>query len=77
MARSKDPGSKGPGSLQFLWFFPTNGDVRFFGPASGLRKVDNGYLRELALGLDRLGISEPCYPPGTFVRMLSWWPPHW
>ena len=68
MARSKDPGSKGPGSLQFLWFFPTNGDVRFFGPASGLRKVDNGYLRELALGLDRLGYFGALLPTGNFCE---------
>jgi alkanesulfonate monooxygenase len=68
MARAKGPGSKGPGSLQFLWFFPTNGDVRFFGPACGVRKVDNGYLRELALGLDRLGYFGALLPTGNFCE---------
>lgn len=54
--------------LEFLWFFPTNGDVRFFGPASGSRKVDNGYLRELALALDRLGYFGALLPTGNFCE---------
>ena len=36
-------------SLDFFWFFPTNGDVHYFGSDSGLRKTDNGYMREIAI----------------------------
>ena len=43
MARSKDPGSKGSGSLQFLWFFPTNGDVRFFELQAGSARSTTAY----------------------------------
>jgi alkanesulfonate monooxygenase len=59
---------KADGALEFLWFFPTNGDVRFFGPANGVRRVDNGYLRELALGLDRLGYFGALLPTGNFCE---------
>ena len=60
--------SKYDSPLEFLWFFPTNGDVRFFGDPSGVRKVDNSYLRELALALDRLGYFGGLLPTGNFCE---------
>jgi alkanesulfonate monooxygenase len=54
--------------LEFLWFFPTMGDVRFFGKENGTRKVDNIYLRELALALDRLGYFGALLPTGNFCE---------
>lgn len=54
--------------LEFLWFFPTMGDVRFFGRDDGTRKVDNFYLRELALALDRLGYFGALLPTGNFCE---------
>jgi alkanesulfonate monooxygenase len=54
--------------LEFLWFFPTNGDVRFFGRDDGARKVDNRYLRELAIALDRLGFYGALLPTGHFCE---------
>lgn len=54
--------------IDFLWFFPTNGDVRFFGHADGARKVDNRYLREMAIALDRLGYFGALLPTGNFCE---------
>ena len=58
----------GPGPLQFLWFFPTSGDVRFFGSAEGQRKSDNRYLRVMAQALDSLGYYGALLPTGSFCE---------
>lgn len=50
--------------LDFLWFLPTNGDVRFFGSEEGLRPATNGYLREIAQACERLGYSGVLLPTG-------------
>ena len=55
-------------SLDFFWFFPTNGDVHYFGSDSGLRKTDNGYMREIAIALDRLGYYGALLPTGNFCE---------
>lgn len=60
--------AKGQQPLDFLWFFPTNGDVRFFGQSDGVRRVDNRYLRELAIALDRLGYFGALLPTGHFCE---------
>lgn len=54
--------------LEFLWFFPTHGDVRYFGKESGARKVDNQYLRAMAISLDRLGYFGALLPTGNFCE---------
>lgn len=55
-------------SLDFFWFFPTNGDVHYFGSDCGLRKTDNGYFREIAIALDRLGYYGALLPTGNFCE---------
>lgn len=55
-------------ALDFLWFFPTNGDVRYFGQDQGVRKVDNRYFREIAIALDRLGYYGALLPTGHFCE---------
>ena len=54
--------------LKFLWFFPTSGEVRFFGSTTGLRKTDNRYLRTLAQALDSLGYYGALLPTGSFCE---------
>ena len=51
------------GRLQFLWFFPTSGEVRFFGSTEGLRRTDNRYLRVMAQALDSLGYYGAPFQP--------------
>ena len=58
----------GDGRLQFLWFFPTSGEVRFFGTTEGLRKTDNRYLRVMAQALDSLGYYGALLPTGSFCE---------
>ena len=55
-------------SLDFFWFFPTNGDVHYFGSDSGLRKTDNAYFREIAIALDRMGYYGALLPTGNFCE---------
>jgi alkanesulfonate monooxygenase len=57
-----------PSQLQFLWFFPTSGEVRFFGTAEGQRKTDNRYLRVVAQALDSLGYYGALLPTGSFCE---------
>lgn len=54
--------------LQFLWFFPTSGDVRFFGSPAGQRTSDNRYLRVMAQALDSLGYFGALLPTGSFCE---------
>ena len=63
---SPEPAGSGP--LQFLWFFPTSGDVRFFGSADGQRTSDNKYLRVMAQALDSLGYYGALLPTGSFCE---------
>lgn len=56
------------GRLQFLWFFPTSGEVRFFGSSEGQRKTDNRYLRVMAQALDSLGYYGALLPTGSFCE---------
>jgi len=56
------------GRLQFLWFFPTSGEVRFFGSTEGLRRTDNRYLRVMAQALDSLGYYGALLPTGSFCE---------
>ena len=58
----------GSGPLQFLWFFPTSGDVRFFGSPEGQRTSDNKYLRVMAQALDSLGYYGALLPTGSFCE---------
>jgi alkanesulfonate monooxygenase len=62
------PTGKQGGTLDFLWFFPTNGDVHFFGSKDGIRRTDNAYLREIAIALDRLGYYGALLPTGNFCE---------
>jgi alkanesulfonate monooxygenase len=54
--------------LDFLWFFPTSGDVRFFGSSEGQRKTDNRYLRVMAQALDSVGYYGALLPTGSFCE---------
>lgn len=54
--------------LQFLWFFPTSGDVRYFGSAEGQRKTDHRYVRVVAQALDSLGYYGALLPTGSFCE---------
>jgi len=54
--------------LKFLWFFPTSGEVRFFGSSEGQRKTDNRYLRVVAQALDSLGYYGALLPTGSFCE---------
>jgi alkanesulfonate monooxygenase len=62
------PDTAGSGPLQFLWFFPTSGDVRFFGSPEGQRTSDNKYLRVMAQALDSLGYYGALLPTGSFCE---------
>jgi alkanesulfonate monooxygenase len=55
-------------SLDFLWFFPTSGDVRFFGSSEGLRRTDHSYLLQIAKALDHLGYHGALLPTGAFCE---------
>jgi alkanesulfonate monooxygenase len=63
-----NPEPAGSGPLQFLWFFPTSGDVRFFGSPEGQRTSDNKYLRVMAQALDSLGYYGALLPTGSFCE---------
>lgn len=51
-------------SGKFLWFLPTHGDGRYLGTAKGGRKVDFGYLRQVAQAADQLGFYGVLLPTG-------------
>ncbi len=63
-----NPEAAGSDPLQFLWFFPTSGDVRFFGSPEGQRTSDNKYLRVMAQALDSLGYYGALLPTGSFCE---------
>lgn len=70
MLNEKVSASNGTGSngLTFLWFFPTSGDVRFFGSPEGLRKTGHGYYMQIAKALDHLGYHGGLLPTGVFCE---------
>jgi alkanesulfonate monooxygenase len=47
-----------------LWFLPTHGDGRYLGSAVGGRRVDLGYLRQVAEASDKLGYYGVLLPTG-------------
>ena len=51
--------------LDFLWFLPTGGDGTYLGSAIGHRKVDNRYLRQIAVAVDQLGYTGILLPTGV------------
>ncbi|KAB0677800.1 FMNH2-dependent alkanesulfonate monooxygenase [Aureimonas leprariae] len=53
-----------PDKLKVLWFLPTHGDGRFLGSAEGGRKVDLGYLKQVAVAADGLGYYGVLLPTG-------------
>jgi alkanesulfonate monooxygenase len=55
----------GPGTLDFLWFLPTGGDGRYLGSSLGHRRVDNKYLRQVAVAIDQLGYTGVLLPTGV------------
>lgn len=57
-----------PAGLKMMWFFPTSGDVRFFGPSEGVRRTDHSYLMQIAQALDRLGYYGALLPTGGFCE---------
>jgi alkanesulfonate monooxygenase len=56
---------QGGGKLDFLWFLPTGGDGRYLGSANGHRRVDNRYLRQVAVAVDQLGYTGILLPTGV------------
>jgi alkanesulfonate monooxygenase len=50
--------------LDFLWFLPTGGDGAYLGSPIGHRPATNGYLREIAQAVDRLGFTGVLLPTG-------------
>ena len=62
------PSTASGDALNFLWFFPTSGEVRFFGSSEGQRRTDNRYLRVLAQALDSLGYYGALLPTGSFCE---------
>ena len=53
-----------PPPMDFLWFLPTSGDGTFLGSQERTRPATNGYLRELAQAVDRLGYHGVLLPTG-------------
>jgi alkanesulfonate monooxygenase len=51
--------------LDFLWFLPTGGDGRYLGSTIGHRRVDNRYLRQIAVAVDQLGYTGILLPTGV------------
>lgn len=50
--------------LSLFWFIPTQGDGRYVGSDVGHRPADYGYLREVAIAVDRLGFEGVLLPTG-------------
>ncbi|WP_413733886.1 FMNH2-dependent alkanesulfonate monooxygenase [Sodalis sp. RH21] len=50
--------------LHLFWFLPTHGDGRYLGSAQGARKVDHGYLQQIAQAAERLGYGGVLIPTG-------------
>ncbi len=50
--------------MQLLWFFPTHGDGRYLGTATGGRAVSFSYLRQIAQAVDHLGYTGALLPTG-------------
>jgi alkanesulfonate monooxygenase len=53
-----------PDQINVLWFLPTHGDGRHLGTSVGARKVDLGYLRQIAQAADQLGYFGVLLPTG-------------
>lgn len=51
-------------SLNLFWFLPTHGDGRYLGTSQGARKVDHGYLQQIAQAAERLGFGGVLIPTG-------------
>ncbi len=51
-------------SLNLFWFLPTHGDGRYLGTPRGARKVDHGYLQQIAQAAERLGFGGVLIPTG-------------
>lgn len=51
-------------SLNMFWFLPTHGDGRYLGTEEGARRVDYGYLQQIAQTADRLGFTGVLIPTG-------------
>jgi alkanesulfonate monooxygenase len=65
-AAPRDEPGQSPASrpLDFMWFLPTSGDGRYLGTKVGNREATNGYLREIARAVDRLGYHGVLLPTG-------------
>lgn len=50
--------------MDILWFFPTHGDGRYLGTATGGRAVTPEYLKQLAGAIDSLGFVGALLPTG-------------
>lgn len=51
--------------IDFFWFIPTSGDGSYLGSADLNRAPDHGYLREIAVAVDRLGYKGVLLPTGA------------
>lgn len=50
--------------MDVFWFLPTHGDGRYLGTNEGARKVDFGYLQQIAVAADSLGFGGVLLPTG-------------
>jgi len=50
--------------MELFWFLPTHGDGRRLGTTEGARRVDLGYLRQVAQAADELGFRGVLIPTG-------------
>ncbi len=50
--------------MEVFWFFPTHGDSRYLGTATGARTVDMDYLGQIARAIDSLGYDGALIPTG-------------
>ncbi|WP_026363269.1 FMNH2-dependent alkanesulfonate monooxygenase [Methylopila sp. M107] len=50
--------------LSMFWFIPTQGDGSYVGTDIGHRPAEYGYLREVAMAVDRLGFEGVLLPTG-------------
>jgi alkanesulfonate monooxygenase len=62
---SLDHGGGNEQPLNLFWFLPTGGDGRYLGSTIGHRPADFGYLREIAVTVDRLGFGGVLLPTGN------------
>ena len=51
--------------LNMFWFLPTGGDGPYLGSSIGHRPAEFGYLREIAVAIDRLGFCGALLPTGN------------